>query len=77
MASKQKLKRKLRKQKTRHLLEVSDLHIQLDKAKYDAMFHSVKVSTLQRKAQELEGELDSVQRLLDEKWVPLDTERQN
>jgi hypothetical protein len=46
MTSKKKLKRKLHKQRIRHLLTVSDLNIELDKVKYSLTFAEARASQL-------------------------------
>jgi len=46
MATKKKLRKKLRHQKTTHILEMSDIHVQLDKTKYALTFAEARASQL-------------------------------
>jgi hypothetical protein len=58
MASKQKLKRKLRKAKTRHMLAISDLNIELWKLNHDLALERGKVLSLT-------GDIEYLNSLLD------------
>jgi hypothetical protein len=69
MSSKQKLKRKLRKQKTRHWLEMSDLYIKLDNVNYDIVFARVHIKNLVRENQKLNHEVMSLKRSQEPKDV--------
>ena len=58
MTSKKKLKRKLHKQRIRHLLTVSDLNIELDKVKYSLTFAEAQVSQLKYQNELLQAMID-------------------
>lgn len=56
--TKKKLRRKMRKQKTTHLLAMSDLQIELDKLRYSLTFAEAKAGELAHRNERLEEELD-------------------
>ena len=56
--TKKKLKRKLRRQRTTHLLTVSDLNIELDKVKYSLTFSEAQVSQLKYQNELLQAMID-------------------
>jgi hypothetical protein len=58
MTTKKKLKRKLRRQKTAHILTVSDLNIELDKVRYSLTFAEAQVSQLQYQNELLQAMID-------------------
>ena len=60
MTTKKKLKKKIRKQKTAHLLEMSDLHIQLDKLKYAITFAEARASQLAFQNKKLVAQLNEI-----------------